>query len=352
MLSHANPLDCPLRVNNGIAFSMTVSAWPNSVAISYRSKAYSRNKAVHLGNQTVRSDHIGIAAKVAASIRTGEFILDSIWRNVDPVFIVNLARHQVAVLELRFRRRAILVVAARQHAVIRPLPCRIEPLMDLLIVRRMLSYGGAGGENEAAPGHTSSHTRNTRDEIPASHGGPAINARNPMPRNFNTWREEGHPKHINNRPRKSLCEVCCGSIASVGPLDDFRSSPANGRRQDLFKMRAGMPEATCSPDGMFPVELAMASLDVLSRTTDRRAGIFFRPSWQRRAMADDDHNSMSAILSDIRRAFAPEPSRVQVLSRALEPSRAPEPARVVEPPRLPEPTRYFNYRWEGMRGLL
>jgi hypothetical protein len=59
--------------------------------------------------------------------------------------------------------------------------------MDLLIVRRMLRYGGAGSENEAAPGHTSSHTRNTRDEIPASHGGPAINARNPIPRTLTLY---------------------------------------------------------------------------------------------------------------------------------------------------------------------
>ena len=56
--------------------------------------------------------------------------------------------------------------------------------MDGLIVRWMvmlLRYGGAGGDNEAAPGHTSSDTRNTGGEIPASHGGPANNARNPIP---------------------------------------------------------------------------------------------------------------------------------------------------------------------------
>ena len=172
---------------------MTLSAWPNSVAISYRSKACSRNKAVHLGNEAVRSDHMGIAAKVAASIRTGEFIIDSVWRNVDPVFIVDFARPPVAVLELRFRRRTVLVVAARQDAVIWPLPCRIEPLMDLLIVCRMLRYRDAGGENEAAPGHAGSHLRNTRDEIPALHGGSAISARNPIPRTLALY--EGQPNH-------------------------------------------------------------------------------------------------------------------------------------------------------------
>ena len=41
----------------GSGCSMTVLAWPNSVAISYRSKTYSRNKAVHLVNQTLQSDH-------------------------------------------------------------------------------------------------------------------------------------------------------------------------------------------------------------------------------------------------------------------------------------------------------
>jgi hypothetical protein len=63
--------------------------------------------------------------------------------------------------------------------------------MDLLIVRRMLRYGGAGCENEAAPGHTSSNTRN---EIPASHGGPAINAQSD-PQNLSTLRVEGQPNH-------------------------------------------------------------------------------------------------------------------------------------------------------------
>ena len=56
--------------------------------------------------------------------------------------------------------------------------------MDSLILRWMLMllrYGGAGGENKAAHGHTSSHTHNPGGEVPASHGGPARNARNPMP---------------------------------------------------------------------------------------------------------------------------------------------------------------------------
>ncbi len=56
--------------------------------------------------------------------------------------------------------------------------------MDGLILRWMLMLlrqGGTGGENKAAHGHTSSSlTHNTGGEVPASHGGPARNARNPM----------------------------------------------------------------------------------------------------------------------------------------------------------------------------
>jgi hypothetical protein len=37
-------------------------------------------------------------------------------------------------------------------------------------------------------------------------------------------------------------------------------------------------------------------------------------------MADDDQKSMFAILTGIRRTFAPAPSRVRVLSRAPEPT--------------------------------
>jgi hypothetical protein len=68
-------------------------------------------------------------------------------------------------------------------------------------------------------------------------------------------------------------------------------------------------------------------------------------------MSHDDHSSMSAILAGIRRAFASQPSRVRILSRAPEQPRALEPARVVEPARLPEPTRHVDYGWEATRSL-
>ena len=69
--------------------------------------------------------------------------------------------------------------------------------MDGLIFRWMvmlLRYGGAGGENEAAPGRTSNRTRKTGGETPTSHGGPAKNAQTDA-RNVNTLRDEGHRKH-------------------------------------------------------------------------------------------------------------------------------------------------------------
>ena len=69
-------------------------------------------------------------------------------------------------------------------------------------------------------------------------------------------------------------------------------------------------------------------------------------------MDDDDHHSMTAILTGIRRDYAPERSRARFPGHAPEPSRVAEQARVVEPERLPEPTRHVDYRWEGMRALL
>jgi hypothetical protein len=83
----------------------------------------------------------------------------------------------------------------------------VEPLMDLLIVRRMLRYGGAGGENEAAPGHTSSHTRNTRDKIPPSHGGPA--SRIPIPRTLTLYEWKASPT-INDRPGRPYAKSVVG----------------------------------------------------------------------------------------------------------------------------------------------
>jgi hypothetical protein len=68
-------------------------------------------------------------------------------------------------------------------------------------------------------------------------------------------------------------------------------------------------------------------------------------------MNDDEHSSMSAILTGIKRALSPEPSRTRMLRRPPEPSRAPEPARVIEPARVSEPTRYVDYGWEATRSL-
>src|SRR5882757_4310753 len=102
---------------------------------------------------------------------------------------------------------------------------------------------------------------------------------------------------------------------------------------------------------MFSVKLRATELDVLGRATDPTNHLL-RPSRQHRPMGHDDHSSMSVILTGIRRAISPEPSRVPVLSRAPERSRATEAARVVEPARSPEPIRRVDYRWEATRSLL
>ena len=87
--------------------------------------------------------------------------------------------------------------------------------MDGLIVLWMvmsLRYGGAGGENEAAPGPTSSHTRNTGGDIPASRGGPANNARNPIPRTLILYEKKATPT-INDRPGRPYAKSVVGQKA-------------------------------------------------------------------------------------------------------------------------------------------
>jgi hypothetical protein len=91
--------------------------------------------------------------------------------------------------------------------------------MDGLIVRwmvKLLRYGGAGGENEAAPGHTSSHTRNTGVEIPASHGGPANNARNPIARTLTLYERKATPT-INDRPGRPYAKSVVGQSRRFAP---------------------------------------------------------------------------------------------------------------------------------------
>ena len=105
--------------------------------------------------------------------------------------------------------------------------------MDGLILRWMvmlLRYGGAGGENEAAPGDTNSRTHNTGGEIPASHGGPAKNTRNPMPGNLALCESKATP-NINNRPARPYAKSVVGHSRRFWPrIDDFRSTPINRHR--------------------------------------------------------------------------------------------------------------------------
>ena len=59
--------------------------------------------------------------------------------------------------------------------------------------------------------------------------------------------------------------------------------------------------------------------DVLGRPRIDQLNPLLRPSCQHRPMSDDDHSSMSAILTGIRRAFASRAGRVRILGRAPEP---------------------------------
>jgi hypothetical protein len=126
-------------------------------------------------------------------------MLDFRRRNDGPIAVTpDFAGNPITVFNPRFCWRTVFVVATWHGAIVWHHPGGIKPLMDGLILRWMvmlLRYGGAGAENEAARGHTSSRTRNTGGEIPASHGGPAKITRNPIARNINILREQGHPKH-------------------------------------------------------------------------------------------------------------------------------------------------------------
>jgi hypothetical protein len=125
-------------------------------------------------------------------------MLDFRWRNDGPIAVTaDFAGNPITVLNPGLCRRTVLGVATWHGAPVRHHPGGIKPLMDGLIFRWMvmlLRYGGAGGENEAAPGHTSIRTRKTGGETPTSHGGPAKNAQTDA-RNLNTLRDEGHRKH-------------------------------------------------------------------------------------------------------------------------------------------------------------
>jgi len=81
-------------------------------------------------------------------------MLDFLRRNGDPIAVIaHLTGDPMAVLEPGFRRRTVSVVAAWHVAIVWHHPGGIKPLMDGLILRRMvmfLRYGGADGEDEDA----------------------------------------------------------------------------------------------------------------------------------------------------------------------------------------------------------
>ena len=165
-----------------------------------RSKACPRNEAQHdVPYFKLKKPVKPPAAEVATAVRTLAIMLDFRRRNDGPIAVTaDFAGNPITVFNLRFCWRTVLVVATWHGAIVRHHPCGIKPFMDGLILRWMvmlLRYGGAGGENEAAPGDTNSRTHNTGGKIPASHGGPAKNTRNPIARNLSTLREQGHSKH-------------------------------------------------------------------------------------------------------------------------------------------------------------
>ena len=165
-----------------------------------RSKACPRNEAQYdVPYFKLKKPVKPPAAEVATAVRTLAIMLDFRRRNDGPIAVTaDFAGNPITVFNLRFCWRTVLVVATWHGAIVWHHPGGIKPLMDGLILRWMvmlLRYGGAGGENEAAPGDTNSRTHNTGGKIPASHGGPAKNTRNPIARNLSTLREQGHPKH-------------------------------------------------------------------------------------------------------------------------------------------------------------
>ena len=75
-------------------------------------------------------------------------------RNGDPIAVIaDLAGDPITVFNPRFCRRTVLVVAAWHGAIVWHRPGGLKPLMNSLILRRMvmfLRYGGTDGEDEDA----------------------------------------------------------------------------------------------------------------------------------------------------------------------------------------------------------
>jgi hypothetical protein len=151
-----------------------------------RSKACPRNETKHdLSKAELRKPVNSPAAEVATAVTTLAIVLDCRRRNDGPKAVAaDFAGNPITVFNPGFCWRTILAVATWHGSIVRHHPGGIKPFMDSLILRWMLMllrYSGAGSENETASGQTSSRTHNTAGEVPALHGGPAKNTRNPMP---------------------------------------------------------------------------------------------------------------------------------------------------------------------------
>jgi hypothetical protein len=93
-------------------------------------------------------------AQVATAVRTLAITLYFLRRNGDPIAVIaDLAGDPNTVFNSRLCGRTVLLVAAWHGAIVWHHPCGIKPLMDGLILRRMvmfLRYGGTDGEDEDA----------------------------------------------------------------------------------------------------------------------------------------------------------------------------------------------------------
>jgi hypothetical protein len=94
------------------------------------------------------------AAQVATAVRTLAITLYFLRRNGDPIAVTaDLAGDPITVFNSRLRGRTVSLVAAWHGAVVWHHPGGIKPLMDDLVLRRMvmlLRHCGTDGEAEDA----------------------------------------------------------------------------------------------------------------------------------------------------------------------------------------------------------
>lgn len=105
-----------------------------------RSKACSRNETKHdLSKAKLQKPVNSPAAEVAAAVRTLAIMLDPRrWNDGPKTVAADFAGNPIAVFNPGFCRRTILAAATRHCSIIWHHPGGIEPLMDGMVLRRML----------------------------------------------------------------------------------------------------------------------------------------------------------------------------------------------------------------------